>query len=160
MNDFFLDLLTKYRTKGILIDTNILLLFLVGSVSPDLIPRISRTSNFSFQDFQIISNTIDFFDVKVTTPHVLTEVSNLIGRRSIIQTALRSYVEIVEERFLESTKVVSDEAFLKFGLTDTAILDLAKDSYLVLTDDRPLFGLLMNMGVDAITLDSLRNAVV
>ena len=38
MNDYLLDLFTKYRKSGILIDTNILLLFVVGSLNPDLIP--------------------------------------------------------------------------------------------------------------------------
>lgn len=60
MNDYVLSLMTKYRTNGILIDTNILLLFIVGSLDPDLILRFSRTTNFSIQDFQIVAKVIDF----------------------------------------------------------------------------------------------------
>lgn len=159
MNDYFLELFTKYKKKGILVDTNILLLFVVGSLSPDLIKRISRTAHFSIQDFQIISKVIDFFDVRITTPHILTEVGNLIGNRNDIRNALRSYIEIVEERFSESVKIVSDDAFSKFGLTDTAVLDLSKNSCIVLTNDGPLYGLLVSKGVDVVSLALLRQAV-
>ena len=115
MNDYLLDLFTKYRKSGILIDTNILLLFVVGSLNPDLIPKISRTASFSFQDFQIVEKTIDFFDNKITTPHILTEVSNLIDRVEI-QDALRTYVEIAIEQFIESSRVVANNMFSKFGI--------------------------------------------
>lgn len=158
MNEYFLGLFTKYRKSGVLIDTNILLLFIVGSLNPDLIPKVSRTANFSFQDFQIVEKTIDFFDNKITTPHILTEVSNLIDRVEI-QDAFRSYVEIVVEQFIESSRVITNEMFSKFGLTDAAILELSKDSYLVLTDDGPLLGLLENKGVDAISLNMLRKGI-
>ncbi len=158
MNDYLLDLFTKYRKSGILIDTNILLLFVVGSLNPDLIPKISRTASFSFQDFQIVEKTIDFFDNKITTPHILTEVSNLIDRVEI-QDALRTYVEIAIEQFIESSRVVANNMFSKFGMADTGILELSKGAHLVLTDDGPLMGILGNTGVDAISLKMLRKGM-
>lgn len=93
MSDYFLDLFTRHRTQGLLIDTNILLLFVVGSVNPDLIPKLSCTSNYSIQDFQIVETAIDFFETKVTTPHILTEVSNLVDRKES-QEGLSSFVAI------------------------------------------------------------------
>lgn len=158
MNDYLLDLLTKYRQKGILIDTNLLLLFVVGSLDPGLIPKVSRTANYSVQDFQIVTKVIDFFDIKITTPHILTEVSNLIDRNEI-QGALRTFVSIVVERFVESSKVITHNMFSAFGLTDVAILDISKDNYLVLTNDGPLIGLLKNNGVDVVNLDILRATI-
>jgi rRNA-processing protein FCF1 len=155
MNDYLLDLLTKYRNKGILVDTNLLLLFIVGSLDPGLIPRISRTASYSVQDFQIVAKVIDFFDTKVTTPHVLTEVSNLIDRIEV-QRTLRSFVSIVVEKFVESSKIVTHNMFEKFGLADTAILDVSKDNYLVLTNDGPLIGFLSNNDVDVLSLELLR----
>lgn len=121
MNDYFLELFTKYRKYGILIDTNILLLFVVGSMNPDLIPRVSRTANFSFQDFQIVEKAIDFFDKKITTTHILTEVSDLIDREEI-QEGFRSYIEMAVEQIIGNSQVIRNEMFSKFGLTDAAIL--------------------------------------
>ena len=40
-----LDLLARYYTKGIIIDTNILLLYLVGSTNRERITRFKRTAH-------------------------------------------------------------------------------------------------------------------
>lgn len=155
MTEYILELFTRYRSRGVLIDTNLLLLFVVGSVNSELIPKLSRTSNYSPQDFQIIEKAIDFFDKKITTPHVLTEVSNLVDRTEL-QTGLSTYVANAVENFVESNQIMANSAFSAFGLADTAILDLSANEYLVLTDDGPLFGLLTNRGVDVVSLNILR----
>lgn len=155
-DDYFLGLFEKYRNKGILVDTNLLLLFVVGSFNPLLISRLSRTSPYSFDDFQIISRVIDYFNIRITTPHILTEVSNLIGKREELRHALGKFVGESDENFLAATVIVESDAFLSFGITDAAIYDLAKDAYLVLTDDGPLFGFLAGKGFDVFSLDILR----
>ncbi|HQU91659.1 MAG TPA: hypothetical protein PLK77_05145 [Pyrinomonadaceae bacterium] len=159
MSDYVLELFTRYRTAGVLIDTNLLLLFIVGSVDSDLISQISRTSNYSFQDFQLVEKAVDFFETKITTPHILTEVSNLISRLEL-QQGLSTYIQKASEEFVESSQVVVNKFFTTFGLTDTAVLDLAINRYLVLTDDGPLFGMLTNSGADAVNLDTLRKSAL
>lgn len=64
--------------------------------------------------------------------------------------------ETAEEKFSESQKVVQNRNFVKFGLADTAIIETAKDSYLVFTNDQPLYGFLINAQIDVISLDQLR----
>lgn len=41
----------RYRQKGILVDTNILLLWFVGAVNRDRISQFKRTQKFSPEDF-------------------------------------------------------------------------------------------------------------
>ncbi len=156
MNDYLLRLIQIYKQKGILIDTNIVLLYIVGSLNVSLIREFSRTSMFTETDFDKLSKFIDFFELKITTPHILTEVSNLIGNRHDIQNLLKTYVKSSEEKFLESFKICENRAFLNFGLADIAISETAKDLYLVLTNDSNLFGFLINQKIDVVSLEQIR----
>jgi len=156
MNDYLLKLIQKYKQKGLLVDTNILLLYIVGIVNVDLIRNFSRTANFTENDFYLVEKFINFFAVNITTPHILTEVSDLLGNRIELQLALGKYIELIEEKFLESKQITRTKTFLQFGLADTAITETAKNSYLVVTDDNPLFGYLVNQKIDAVNLDQIR----
>jgi len=156
MNDYLLNLIQKYKQKGLLVDTNILLLYIVGIVNVDLIRNFSRTANFTENDFYLVEKFINFFAVNITTPHILTEVSDLLGNRIELQLALGKYIELIEEKFLESKQITRTKTFLQFGLADTAITETAKNSYLVVTDDNPLFGYLVNQKIDAVNLDQIR----
>jgi len=156
MNDYLLKIIQKYKQKGLLVDTNILLLYIVGIVNVDLIRNFSRTANFTENDFYLVEKFINFFAVNITTPHILTEVSDLLGNRIELQLALGKYIELIEEKFLESKQITRTKTFLQFGLADTAITETAKNSYLVVTDDNPLFGYLVNQKIDAVNLDQIR----
>jgi hypothetical protein len=156
MNEYLLKLLQKYRQKGLLVDTNLALLYIVGSFDINLIRTFKRTAMFSEDDFQRVSKFIDYFDLKITTPHVLTEVSDFIDNQEYLQTVLKVYIENAKEIFLESLELSKKETFLKFGLADTSVTYSAKDNYLIFTDDRPLYGFLVNSKIDAVNLDQIR----
>ncbi|MDQ2747190.1 MAG: hypothetical protein M3T96_08030 [Acidobacteriota bacterium] len=111
---------------------------------------------FDENDFYRISKFIRYFDLKITTPHILTEVSDLLGNRKYFQLVLKTYIETSKENFSESVKVCVNKSFLSFGLADTAIIETAKDSYLVVTNDNRLFGYLVNENIDAVNLDQIR----
>lgn len=140
----------------VLIDTNVVLLYLVGSLDTSLIRNFSRTSMFTENDFEHVSKFVDYFDYKISTPNVLTEVSDLIDNRQDLQIVLKAYIELAQETFIPSKEVCQEPGFIQFGLADMANLITAKDSYLVFTDDRPLFGYLTNLGIDAVNLDQVR----
>lgn len=156
MNEYLINLIRKYKNKGILIDTNLLLLYLVGLYDIELIRDFKRTSHFNTDDFSNTQEFIQLFDINITTPNILTEVSDLIDNRQDLQLVLSSYIEIAQERFIRSKEVCQEPRFTYFGLADMATLISAKDSYLVFTDDRPLYGYLVNSGVDAVNLDQVR----
>lgn len=156
MNEYLFSLVIKYKNKGVLIDTNILLLFLVGSLDLNLIRGFKRTANFTENDFDLISNFIKHFKLIITTPHVLTEVSDFIDNRQDLQLALKIYIEKMKEIYLESLELSKKETFLKFGLADTSVTYAARDSYLIFTDDRPLYEFLINSRIDAVSLDQIR----
>lgn len=156
MNEYLITLIQKYKQKGLLIDTNILLLYVVGTIDIKRIKDFGRTAVFSENDFYVVSKFVDYFEVIITTPHILTETSNLFGNRKTLQAALIAYIELANENFLESKQITKTKHFLHFGLADTAINEIAKDSYLVVTDDAKLFGYLQNQKVDVVNLEQIR----
>jgi len=65
--------------NSILIDTNILLFLVIGSVDEKLITKIKRTNTFTINEFKLLLDFIKPFSNIVVTPKILTEVSNLLG---------------------------------------------------------------------------------
>jgi hypothetical protein len=112
MNEHLINLIRKYRKKGILVDTNLLLLYLVGLYDIEQIRDFKRTSHFDTDDFSNTQEFIELFEVKITTPHILTEVSDFIGNREEFQAMLQLYINSSEEKFLSSSQVCLEARFL------------------------------------------------
>ncbi len=64
--------------RSVLLDTNLLLLLVVGLFNRDLIARHKRTNSFVPEDFDLLMEFIDGYDVLWVTSHCLAEVSNLL----------------------------------------------------------------------------------
>lgn len=152
----------QYASKGILVDTNILLLFFVGMLSKQRIVRFKRTEQFTADDYDLLVDTLNRFESIVTTPNVLTEVNSLINQlgepdRSVCYRIFANKVKTLQEFYLPSQDVVSsDWGFLRYGLTDKGISTLARSQYLVLTDDLRLSAYLYGQGIDVINFNNLR----
>jgi len=155
------DAITAYKEKGLLIDTNLLLLFFVGLHDQQSIQRFKRTLQFTPDDFNCLAAIIQLFKQVVTTPSVLTEVSNLLGqlgepiRFSVFQRFSLG-IQRLQEDFTPSRELVQERCFPKFGLTDAGIVHSAKGKFLVLTDDFRLAGYLERQGIDVVNFNHLR----
>jgi rRNA-processing protein FCF1 len=154
-------ILSKYRGKGIIIDTNLLLLFIVGTHDPDRITTFKRTKKFGKDDYVLVKRFIDCFKTVRTTPSILTEVSNHLNQlpeelHAEFYTALSDCINKLFEVYETSATLSKNDCFTKYGLTDTSIIADAKNNYVVLTDDFPLSGYLNASGVDAINFNHLR----
>ena len=116
MNIYVKKLIQKYKFKGLLTDTNLLLLYIVGSLDIELIGNFKRTAHYSIDDFYIVSTFIELFEKKIVTPHILTEVSDFIDNRRELQGLLKIFVEEqLEERYAESKIIVQNTEFITFG---------------------------------------------
>jgi hypothetical protein len=102
------------------------------------------------------------FKVLITTPHVLTEVSNLGDIQAKEWEVFRSsFVNMVEgsrEHYDESRLVVKENCFRRLGLADAAIATVAGHGFLFLTEDFDLYSTLAARHVDAINFNRLRPA--
>jgi hypothetical protein len=64
-------LLARFASRGLLIDTNILLLYFVGNHDRSLISRFKRTNNFIESDYELLLALLSCVRLVVTTPHIL-----------------------------------------------------------------------------------------
>ena len=151
----------KYRRKGALIDSNLLLLLFVGSYKRELIGTFKRVNTFVPEDYDVILRLVGYFSPVVTTPNILTEVSNLAGylpepdRASCFSTFVNR-LTLLTEHYVKSGDAVSSTIFQRLGLTDAAIEKLAKGKYLVITDDFELSQRLASLGVDTLNFNHIR----
>lgn len=162
MNEFIRSLLGRYKQQGILIDTNILLLLFVGTVNRSRISQFNRTEKFTPEDYDLLVRILLFFQRIVTTPNILTEVNSLINgigepeRSRCLEIFANIVNKKLSEFYIESTSAVKLENFTKFGLTDCGIISIARDKYLVLTDDFKLANYLQTIKIDVINFEHIR----
>jgi len=161
--EHFASIVAKHKGAAIVLDSNLLLLLVVGRLDPDRIVKFSRTSMFTKKDFDTLKHLVSSFSRIVTTPNVLTEVSNFVGQlenpaRKQCFGLLSTIIDVLEERFITSADATADRAFLRLGLTDAAILRLADSPYPVLTTDFDLWRHLSDRGIDALNFNHIRAA--
>lgn len=154
-------LFALYHQKGILIDTNILLLYFVGTVNRERITRFNRTQQFAPEDYDLLLEILSYFSKIVTTPNILTEVNSLANQlgepeRSQCFTIFAQKISVLTEFYTESKVIATNPRFVKFGLTDCGIINLAKAHYLVLTDDFKLANYMRSEGIDTINFNNIR----
>jgi hypothetical protein len=152
-----------WRNRSLLIDANILVLYLVGSLDPDLIERHKRLEKFTIEDFRLLQELLRPLPPIVTTPNVLTEVSNLavqIGgaTKENLRILLAALLQrgVFQEYVVESVEASRIQEFRRIGLTDAGIVLMAQREWAVLTDDLPLYLALQSRGIEAINFNHLR----
>jgi predicted XRE-type DNA-binding protein len=67
-------------------------------------------------------------------------------------------IEVLEEHYIPSQQVSAKPAFARLGLTDTSLSMLARDKFLVLTDDALVENLMYELEIDVINFNHLRSA--
>ena len=135
----------------VLLDTNLLLLYLVGTCIPTKLDW-KRLQAFDLEDFKVLNRKIANH-AHVTLPNVMTEASNHFG--SGHQEAfggasylLTWYMQKTQEVYVPSTAVVTGRDYVKLGLTDGAIIQRClMDMVDVWTVDHDLYGILTSRGV-------------
>ena len=154
-------LIEKYRQLGLVIDSNLLLLYLIGKFEPSLIRSFRRTQQFSEAEFQLLTRFVGLFVKVLTLPNILTEVSNLAGQLPEntaleFRESFRESIHLLDERYCESNVAVAQPMFSRVGLTDAALASVSAQRHLVLTDDFRLTGLLAKHGIDVINFNHIR----
>jgi hypothetical protein len=154
-------LIEKHRGKGVLVDTNLLVLLLVGSVNTNRIRDFKRTQDFTVEDFHTLRSLVEWFGTPlVATPHILSQVSDLTdlpGReRTVICQLFKSTIEVVEETYDPAKLLAQHPLFERFGLGDASIAAVCARDVVVLTADVQLQRALGLSGLDAINFNHVR----
>ncbi len=147
----------KHLQSGILVDTNLLLVLLIGKINKRLIGG-KRTEKYTEEHYYILVDFIKDFKRLITTPHILTEVSNL-GGAGLTGTDRAEFLGLLRTPSLFDVKTVLERHVLRrdvetdyirqFGLTDSAIVKLCTTGLrrrpLLLSDDFDLFELVSRL---------------
>ena len=165
-------LFIKYSGTALLPDANLLVFYFVGCVAPNTIGNHPRTSGFTERDFLLLAQVIHEFQKRgrvLTTPHILTEVSNLLRQGKLpgdfYGAHLESFVELFRSHIMEARwteehiparDLVQSHTFRRHGLTDAAIAHLSPKKTLVLSTDGGLVRDLTAKNLDAIWFDDMR----
>ncbi len=112
----------------VVLDTNLLVLLIVGLASPDYILKHKRLErDFTPDDFEVLGLKIAEFSDIVTLPHILAETSSLLRQHGNpelrhIMSTFRTFIERTVEIPASSLNGARGEEFESLGLTDAVIM--------------------------------------
>ena len=146
-----------------LIDTNALIVLILGLIDPRLINTHKRTSIYQEQDYHNLISLIGDINNLVTLPNVWTEVDNLLNNTLngkyqegyIIQ--ITNTIKKSTEKFIESNKATESKGFINLGLTDSLLLEFAKECEFIITGDSKLSDFARAHGIQVFDLVKNRN---
>ncbi len=148
----------------IIVDTNLLLLWIVGLASADYIRKHKRLRAYTDEDFALLLNILSRARKIILTPNTLTETSNLAGyiaepARTEIYSVLAALIKAVEteEYFIPSERAAARPEFTRLGLTDSALLELIDETHTLLTADVDLYLAALYRGLNAENFNHYRN---
>ncbi|WP_420236749.1 hypothetical protein ACOBR2_14080 [Telmatobacter bradus] len=149
-----------YLGRSVVLDTNLLLLHLRCTFDFSLLTSFKRLGMFDSCDYLLLAELLKVFPSWFTTPHVLTEVSNLANslpdwRKTAWSEFFSQRVQVIPELYEESAKIASDSPAIRFGLTDAALSSVA-NQYLVMTVDWPLTGFLESRSLPVLNMVHLK----
>ena len=140
---------------GHFVDTNLFLLFVVGSENPDLIAKHRRLATYSAEDYNALRGLLGRAGVVFVTPNTLTETSNLLGQhgepeRSRLFHRFRAIIRASREMVIASAVAADNPYFEKLGLTDVALLEAATADVPLVTMDLELYLAGLAKGADTV----------
>ncbi|MGD0546207.1 MAG: hypothetical protein ABR991_00070 [Terracidiphilus sp.] len=153
-------LIKLYIRKPAILDSNLLLLHWCTSFDRKLVSSFKRLNCFQDEDIDLLSETLKVFAAIRTTPHVLTEVSNLANSlpkwmKDDWSRHFSQQIEVIPEEWIPAASIATSD-FMWLELTDAALAVLAT-SHVILTIDFPLSNSLESRGLNVINFTHLRS---
>lgn len=149
--------------KQVLIDANLLILLVAGSVDSRIITKHKRLDAYRVTDYDVLISTIERFDKVLVIPNVLSEASNLLsqtGERTAraLRLGLREQIAGSLESYIPSQAAAERPEYQRLGLTDAALLQclIFDSARTLLTADLELYLAAATSGRDAINFNHLR----
>ena len=124
----------------IVIDTNALVILVLGLIDPRLIEEHKRASIYDAEDFDDLLTIIEDINQLVILPNVWTEVDNLLNgftrqRKDDYVAVLAELVTQVSEEYIATSLATAEASFYDLGITDSLLLQLSRNHDLLITGD-------------------------
>jgi len=117
--------------RGLLVDTNLLVLFVVGAVNRDRIEQFQRTRQYTLADYDLLMRVIDRFSRLYRVARVMAEVGNLTDLSGLellrVRYVLREALLVSHEPEMPSSRAAEHKIYDDLGLADAAIASVARD---------------------------------
>jgi hypothetical protein len=147
--------------RRLLIDSILLVLYIVGSVNIKRITSFKRTEKYLPADYRLLTALMSEFREIYTVLQVITEVSNLTdmdGReRALAREMLRQVIHQTTESGVSSSAASRHGLFPAVGIADAAVAVACQElNCIVLTDDLPFYIRLTPLGLSVVNYTHLR----
>lgn len=147
----------------IVIDTEPLILYVVGMINVNYINRIKKTSIYSKLDFDLLQAYIGNTSQLLVPPNVWTETDNhlndIIGNYNYVYyELLKNFILGSTEKYVRTNKLINDSTFSILGITDTVLLRLAKKTGTLITGDSQLSNYATSIGINVYDTKEVLNS--
>ncbi|MDP3778603.1 MAG: hypothetical protein Q8R30_00965 [bacterium] len=154
---------------GIILDTVVFLLFLIGKHNSNAIKDFEPTHNYSKEDYELLNRIISPFKKIIVTPQVIAEVSNH-SLKHLFDARLQQYLCVVVD-FLKNTQKTEEHhvkfndwtdrsigRLCTFGFVDMGMYEIAEQKGIpILTDEKALYNFSKNK-IPIIKLSIIKNS--
>lgn len=147
--------------NSVLIDTNLLILLIVGLYNKDLISVHKRTKEFMPKDFDLLVKCIRGYKILWVTSHCLAEVSNLIRQTNKKQAkelmaCFSNYVANTKESHIPKEIIFKNGILTRLGVADTGFIIKSKRVSCAFTVDLGLYLEISKRGYRVVNFNHLR----
>ena len=149
------------RIKPILLDTQLIVLLVVGLASKMIIRKHKNLTAFSEDDYELLILLLGEDPELMLLPNTVSEASNLLRQhrnpeRTAILSTFRRLIETHRERYVTSRRAASLPEYERLGVTDSAIIACSSNRARLLTADLDLFLAAQGRGIDAVNFNHRR----
>ena len=169
MNEYVLpaavaEMFEPHFRRRLLLDTNVLLLLILGKIDVNQIGRGSL-SKYERPDFVVLHLICERFSTLLTTPHILTEACHLGSRdvtgprRHALYALLKRHSEEGSEETI-SLAALGLPSLVRVGVADSVTEKLCDSDTLLISDDRELCGIVTRRGGHVVNFNHVRESIL
>jgi len=162
MNQNVINVINNYKKDRLIVDSNLVILLLIGNFDRNKILKFKRTNMFVAEDYDLLVSIIRKFSEIIVTPNIFTEVCNLCNKYNAendykLYAYLTQIVNNFNESYIATKSITNLDTFGKLGVSDSTIFELCSRGGLLITDDFPLYNYLNSKKYPAINFHHLRH---
>lgn len=140
--------------KVVLLDTQLIVLLVVGLTATEIIGKHKNLTAYGEDDFELLLLLLGAKPRLAFLPNTLSEASNLLRQhrdpeRSRILATFRELIETHREHYVRSREAVALPGYDRLGLADCAIITGCRSRWRLLTADLDLFLVAQRSGIEA-----------
>ncbi len=137
--------------SGLILDTNILLLFLVGIFNKDYIKKCDFLQNsnkcYGEEHYKLVGKIIKYFNKIIITPQVLAEIYNIahtsrIKKEKLLDEFLIKVINQLKsfkEQYINKEIIFNNSEVIKFGFADISLIEAARELKSPILTDEVMF---------------------